>query len=156
MRADLVIRLADFEDQAVLDLIGLHVGEARANTPEGFSFALGAAALRAPDVTLYTVHHAGAVVGMGALKSLSATHGEVKSMRTAPGHLRKGVATAILTHLLDEARMRGYTRVSLETGTTQAYAAAVALYRRFGFTPGEVFADYAPSAHNQCYHLNLA
>lgn len=151
----LAIHPADFADPALIDLIALHVGQAHANSPAGFSFALGAEALRAPDITLFAAHEGETLVGMGALKTLSPTYGELKSMRTAPAHLRQGVASAILAHLLAEARARGFSRVSLETGTTAEFAPAVALYRRFGFLPGDVFADYAPSPHNQCFHLDL-
>jgi putative acetyltransferase len=152
----IAIRPADFANQALQDLIALHVGQARANTPAGFSFALAADGLRRADIALFTAHDGPALIGMGALKALSLMHGELKSMRTAPGHLRKGVAAAMLHHLIAEARARGMTRLSLETGTTSDYAPAIALYLKFGFAPGDVFADYAPSPHNQCFHLGLA
>jgi putative acetyltransferase len=76
-------------------------------------------------------------------------------MRTAAGFLRQGVATRILEHLIAMARARGYRRLSLETGTTDDYAAAVALYRRHGFEPGPVYGSYRPSDFNQYFHLDL-
>jgi putative acetyltransferase len=82
------------------------------------------------------------LMGCGALKELDPTHGEIKSMRTASAHLRKGVAAALLTHILEEARKRSYRRLSLETGSMEAFAAARSLYMRFGFQFCSPFADY--------------
>ncbi|MFZ4122788.1 MAG: GNAT family N-acetyltransferase [Caulobacterales bacterium] len=153
MRFD--VRAADFSDPRLDQLIAFHLGQARANSPEGYSFALGVDALRQPEIALFVAYEGSALVAMGALKTLTPEHGELKSMRTAPEHLRKGAATAMLTHLLGEARLRGLRRVSLETGTTDVYQPAVALYVRHGFQAGDTFGDYAPSPHNRCYHLEL-
>jgi putative acetyltransferase len=95
------------------------------------------------------------LLGCGALRELSARQGEIKSMRTAPGHLRKGVAAALLRHMLGVAAGRGYRRVSLETGSGAAFDPAVALYARFGFVKGAAFGDYTASAFNQFFHLDL-
>lgn len=81
-------------------------------------------------------------MGVGALKELDPKHGEIKSMRTASSHLRKGVGSAILRHILDVARARAYDRLSVETGSQPAFAPARALYSRFGFEFCEPFADY--------------
>jgi len=95
------------------------------------------------------------LVGVGALKRLDAEAGEVKSMRTAPGHLRRGVAAAVLEHIIGQARAAGLKRLSLETGTGAQFEPALALYRRRGFVDGGPFADYRPSAFNQFLHLQL-
>ena len=76
-------------------------------------------------------------------------------MRTAPGHLRRGIGQAILDHLICEARRRGYQRLSLETGSGAMFEPALALYRKRGFTIGEAFADYTPGGFNQFMHLDL-
>jgi putative acetyltransferase len=76
-------------------------------------------------------------------------------MRTADAHLRKGVAAALLEHIIGEARVRGYSRLSLETGSSAAFAPAIALYRQYGFVGGEAFAGYEQSAFNQFFHLDL-
>jgi len=104
--------------------------------------ALDLEALRGPDVTFWTVWSDGELLGCGALKELSATHGEIKSMRTAPAHLRRGVARAMLRHILREATERGYGRLSLETGSMRAFSPARKLYESFGFAYGAPFADY--------------
>jgi putative acetyltransferase len=73
---------------------------------------------------------------------LTDDHGEIKSMRTAPTHLRQGVAAKVLTHIVNEAKQRGLKQVSLETGSMEYFAAARSLYERFGFIPCEPFGDY--------------
>jgi len=92
---------------------------------------------------------------MGALKELDAAAGEIKSMRTDPAYLRRGVAAAMLEHLIAIAQERGYRRLSLETGSGTAFEPALALYRRRGFVDGAPFGDYTKSAFNQFLHLDL-
>ena len=145
----------DFDDQAVQALLTLHVEEARRLSPPGTSFALDWSALKAPDIAFFAAWRDDRLLGFGAVKALSAEHGEIKSMRTAPQALRTGVAAALLTHLIELAQARGYKRVSLETGDGEAYAAARALYERFGFVEGEVFADYPVTAFNRFFHRDL-
>jgi putative acetyltransferase len=111
--------------------------------------------LSSPDIAFFAAWDGDALVGMGALKELGAAHGEIKSMRTHPEHLRRGVAARILEHLLALARARGYRRVSLETGTGPAFEPALALYRRYGFALGEKFGEYEASAFNVFMHLSL-
>ncbi len=125
----------------------------QANTPAGHVFALDLSGLQTPDVTVWTVRVDGLLAGIGALKALDADSGEVKSMRTHPDHLRKGVAAALLDHILDEAATRGYRRVSLETGVGESFEPALALYRKRGFTNGAAFGDYTASPFNQFLHL---
>ena len=109
---------------------------------QGWLAALEAAGLRAPDITFWTLWEDGLLAGCGALKELSPAHGEIKSMRTAPGFRRRGVAATLLHHILGEARRRGYGRVSLETGSMPYFAPARELYRGFGFEVCGPFAGY--------------
>jgi len=118
-------------------------------------FALDLSGLRDPAVTLWTVWDGADLLGMGALKQLDAAHGEIKSMRTAPDRLRRGVAAKMLAHLLAEARRRGYRRVSLETGSNEAFAPARALYERTGFAETGPFADYTDTGFSRYYTLAL-
>jgi putative acetyltransferase len=111
--------------------------------------------LRHPSVTLWTVWEDGALLGMGALKDLGAGQGELKSMRTAPAALRRGVGGALLDHLVAEARARGYARLSLETGANDAFAPARALYARAGFVACEPFAEYSASDFSRFFTLAL-
>lgn len=153
--AQVHIRQDDLTDQRTLDLIGLHLLGMHASSPPGTVFALEAAALKAADVTVWSAWSGEAIAGIAALKQLSQRHGEVKSMRTHPSFLRRGVASALLEHLIQEARGRGLTQLSLETGSGPAFAAALALYRRRGFLEGASFADYRPNGHSVFLHLAL-
>jgi putative acetyltransferase len=124
------IRQDDLTGEATRALLALHMAGMLADTPPEFAFVLD-------------------------LSGLGDRTGELKSMRTAPAQLRKGVAAALLDHLIAEGRRRGYRRLSLETGTAASFDPAVALYRSRGFQSGEPFADYEPSAFNQFLHLDL-
>ena len=149
------IRLADFDDPQIVALLQKHLEDAHANSPPGHVFALDLAGLKRPEITFTAAWHDETLLGFGALKELAPDHGELKSMRTASAHLRKGVAQAILDHLIATARLRGYTRVSLETGSGTAFEPALALYRRNGFVEGGAFADYVKNSFCQFFHLDL-
>ena len=123
--------------------------------PPDHVFALDLSALQAPNITVWSVWDGDILLGIGALKELGDGTGELKSMRTDPHHLRKGVAAALLEHIIGEARRRGLWRLSLETGTGPAFGAALALYRKRGFIDGEAFAHYERSDFNQFLHLAL-
>jgi putative acetyltransferase len=149
------IREDDLTSEAVRDLLALHLSAMHESSPPGHSFALDISGLQAPDVTVWTAWDGAHLAGVGALKVLSDGVGEVKSMRTAPAHLRRGVAATVLEHIIAESRARGLSRLSLETGDGPAFEPALALYRQRGFKDGGAFGDYAPSAFNQFLHLTL-
>jgi putative acetyltransferase len=149
------IRLDDLSGSVTQALVRLHLAQMHANSPPGRAFALDLSGLQGPDVTFWSVWSEGEIMGMGALKRLDARSGEVKSMRTHPLHLRRGVASALLEHIILEARTRGYTQLSLETGSGPAFEPALALYRRRGFVDGGPFGDYTRSDFNQFLHLRL-
>jgi putative acetyltransferase len=136
-------------------LIELHLRSAFENSPPGSVFALDLSGLRDPAVTLWSAWDGDDLLGLGALKHLGAGHGELKSMRTAPAHLRRGVARAMLEHLVAEGRARGYSRLSLETGSNEPFAPARALYERAGFEPRAPFADYTDQVFSRYYTLTL-
>lgn len=121
----------------------------------GTVHALDLSALQRPEITFVSAWQDRELLGCGALEQIDGTHGELKSMRTAAAHLRKGVGAKILKHLLTLARIRGYRRVSLETGSGPPFDAALALYRRYGFMSGEPFGDYEATPFNQFLHLDL-
>ncbi|MDF3068929.1 MAG: GCN5-like N-acetyltransferase [Polyangiaceae bacterium] len=151
----LSIRVGDLDDARVLGLLREHLAGMHGSSPPGSVYALGAAALRAPDIAFFTAWRAEELLGCAALKHLDATSGELKSMRTAAAHLRRGVGTRLLDHLLEQARSRGYRRVSLETGSGPAFEPALALYRRYGFRNGDPFGQYQSTDFNQFLHLAL-
>jgi putative acetyltransferase len=126
-----------------------------ANSPPGSVFALDLSGLQRPEVTVWSAWDGAAILGVGALRALGGGAGEIKSMRTHPDHLRRGIAARLLAHILDQARRRGLRRLSLETGRGPAFEPALALYRRTGFVDGAAFADYRPNAFSQFLHLDL-
>ncbi|OAF01325.1 histone acetyltransferase [Bradyrhizobium centrolobii] len=146
----------DLTSEATRRLLALHLAGMHANSPPGSVFALDLSGLQAPRVTVWSVRDGDDVVGIGALKELGNRCGEVKSMRTHPDHLRRGIAALLLDHIATEARARGLARLSLETGSGPAFEPALALYLKYGFKNGEAFADYQPSAFNQFLHLELS
>lgn len=154
-RADLEIREDDLTASDVQALLAQHLQSMREGSPPGHSFALDLSGLRRPDVTSWTARRRGALAGIGALKTLDRRSGEIKSMRTHPDHLRRGVAAALLDHIVDEARRRGMARLSLETGRGPLFEPALALYAKRGFAPGGPFADYRASGFSQFLHLDL-
>lgn len=149
------IRQDDLSGQATRELLRLHLLGMHESSPPGQVFALDLSGLTTPQVTVWTAWEGEAICGIGALKQLDASVGEVKSMRTHPDHLRKGVAAALLEQIIAAARTRGLSRLSLETGSGPAFEPALALYRRRGFVDGEAFGDYVGSEFNQFLHLEL-
>lgn len=139
----------------VIALLEFHLRAAFENSPPGSVFALELTGLRHPSITLWSAWDGATLLGLGALKQLDTAHGELKSMRTAPAHLRRGVAATMLDHLIEEGRARGYKRLSLETGSNPPFAPARALYERAGFVPCGPFADYVDTDFSCYYALTL-
>lgn len=136
------IRNDDLTGEGVRALLADHLREMHAISPPESVHALDLDALRRADITFWTVWEHGELLGCGALRELDPAHGEIKSMRTIPRHRGRGVAGTLLEHLLAEARARSYQRVSLETGSMEAFAPARRLYERHGFVRCGPFADY--------------
>ena len=137
-------------------LLERHRAFALGQTPPEHSFALDADALRDPAITFFSFRDSGHLLAIGAIKRLGPDHAEIKSMHTAEAARGRGIGRAMLDHLLDVARARGFRRVSLETGTTAAFAPARALYQSAGFTSCGPFAGYRPGEDNMFMSLQLA
>ena len=152
----MIVKPGDFTDPQTLDLLRRHLQGMLETSPPGHSFALDLSGLQRPDVTFLSVWDGDTVLAIGAIRELAPDHGELKSMRTRTDRLRTGAATTLLLTLLDLAIIRGYRRVSLETGSGAPFEPALALYRKHGFRDGEAFADYVRSDFNQFLHLDLA
>ena len=137
------IRIDDLRGADIRALLEDHLAEMHRNSPPESVHALDLDALRKPDVTFWTAWSGRALMGCAALKELEPTHGEVKSMRTAPAFRRQGVGKAMLTQIIREAEARRYHRLSLETGSMEAFLPARELYESFGFSYCPPFGDYA-------------
>ncbi len=151
-------RLIDTDDPRRSDvraLLATHLAFARATSPPEDVHALDIDGLTASGVTFFSLREQGLLLGVGALKELDGSHGEVKSMHTAEAARGRGVGRDLLDHLLATARQRGYSRVSLETGTMEAFAPARALYEAAGFAPCPPFGDYWVSPHSVCMTMEL-
>lgn len=142
------IRVDDLTGAQIRALLDEHLHNMYQLSPPESVHALELAALRKPDVTFWTAWSDGELLGCGALKELTPEHGEVKSMRTSMAHRRKGVARALLEHIVEEARRRAYARLSLETGSQPAFEPARRLYESFGFTYCAPFGDYRPDPNS--------
>jgi putative acetyltransferase len=137
------IKIDDLQGPEIYALLQEHLRSMHAHSPPESVHALDLDALRKPNITFWTAWDGPTLLGCGALKALSSDHAELKSMRTATAHLQQGVAQAMLLHILAEAQRRAYARVSLETGSVEAFAPARNLYAKNGFTYCGPFADYA-------------
>ena len=136
------IRVDDLSGPEIQALLEEHLAQMHAESPPESVHALDLDKLRRPEITFWTAWDEGELVGCGALKMLDATHGEIKSMRTPNGQRRRGAGRAMLAHIIATARDRGMTRLSLETGTQEAFKPARTLYASFGFAETSPFADY--------------
>jgi putative acetyltransferase len=150
-----VLEVADPEAADVRAVVQRQSDFGRSNTPPEYAHALGAEALADPALTLFCARENGRVVGIGGLRELDAAHGEIKSMHTVDEARGHGVGRAMVEHLLATARQRGYRRVSLETGTSDGFAPARALYASVGFEACAPFGAYPASPHNLFMTMRL-
>src|SRR5262249_9979463 len=142
------IHLDDLRGPEIAELLQEHLRDMHRVSPPESIHALDLESLRQPDITFWTIWDEGLLAGCGALKVLNPQHAEIKSMRIASSHRRKGVAKQLLQHILSEAKQRGYTRVSLETGSMDFFIPARTLYASFGFEYCPPFADYIEDSNS--------
>lgn len=150
------IELDDLTRPEVARLLEEHVAEMHTISPRESVHALDLDALRRPGITLWTAWDGASLLGCGALHELDPRHGEIKSMRTATGLRRRGVGRALLAHLVETARARGYQRLSLETGSMAAFAPARAMYAAFGFEPCPPFGPYRDDPNSVFMTMRLS
>ena len=149
------LRVDDLREEAVRALLAFHLQGMHASSPACHVHTLDLTGLLQPNVTVWSALDGPALAGVGALKLIDADHAEVKSMRTHPDHLRRGVAAVLLEQIIETARAAGVKRLSLETGRGDAFEPALAMYRRRGFVDGGPFAGYEANAFSQFLHLEL-
>ena len=155
MSSDWQIRHDDLRGPQIQALLQEHLAHMRSVTPEGSVHALSAQALRQPGVTFWSLWEGTDLLGCGALKRLGSHDGEIKSMRTHARHQRRGVARALLAHLVGYARRQGMQRLWLETGTTAHFLPARRLYETAGFAACGPFGAYAEDPHSAFMRLAL-
>jgi putative acetyltransferase len=144
----ILVRPDDLSSSEVQALIAEHLSGMHSNTPAGHVHALAIDSLRAPDITFWSAWLDGQLCGCGAMKALPGSAGEIKSMRTRPAFLRRGVGQTVLDEIFRTAQARGYRHLYLETGTGESFAAAHALYLRNGFTWCGPFGEYSATEFN--------
>ncbi len=149
------IREDDLRGEEIAGLLREHLECMHIHSPPGSVHALDLEGLRSPDITFWTAWQDDELLGCGALKELDPQHGEIKSMRTAAAHLGKGIGSKILEYIIDEAKKRTYKRLSLETGSMDAFAPARSLYARFGFAYRGPFGDYKEDTNSVFMTLEL-
>jgi len=149
------IRLDDLRGPEVARLLEEHLQDMFASSPPESVHALDLHKLRQPDISFWTLWEQDQLAGCGALKQITAEHGELKSMRTAQAFRRRGVARLLLAHIISEARARGYARLSLETGSMEFFAPARQLYLQNGFQFCGPFEGYIDDPHSNFMTLDL-
>ena len=134
----------------MVQILQTHLDFCREVTPAEFSFALDLSKLVSPEITVFGAKLNGDLVGVGAIRVFEPQHAELKSMHTLARARGHGVGTAMVEHITNYAREIGMKRLSLETGTKEAYKEARSLYEKLGFTYCEAFGDYVLSEYNIC------
>ncbi len=146
--SEFAIKPDDLTSPEIAELLADHLRDMNLHSPPESVHALDLAELRQPDITFWSIWNGDELVGCGALKELDPTHAEIKSMRTVPNYRGQGAGKLMLRHMLDEAKLRGYERLSLETGSMAAFEPARGLYTSHGFTECGPFADYILDPHS--------
>ena len=136
------------DDPQVIRLLRVHLTNARAQTAPGSAHALDLSGLKSPEIHFWSAWDEDNLLAVGAMKRLSESLGEVKSMHTAEGVRRRGIGSTMLQHIIDAARRSGITKLSLETGSWAYFQPAVALYKRHGFVECAPFSDYRPDPNS--------
>jgi len=148
----------EIDDPARPDVFALleeHLRHMHELSPPESVHALDVRQLKSADITFWSVRDGEQLLGCCALKQLTPTHGEIKSMRTPASLRRRGAGRAVLLHILAVAQRRGYERLSLETGTADSFSAAHRLYESVGFVACGPFGDYQPDPHSVFITLKL-
>ena len=154
--AEMQIRIDDPRSPEIAALLRVHLEHAQSASPRESMHALDVEALQSPDITFWTAWNGATLLGCGALRELDPSHGEIKSMHTVAQFRGRGVARTLLAHIVEEAWSRSYKRLSLETGSMDAFAPARALYSRFGFVVCPPFGDYGLDPNSVFMTLDLS
>ena len=151
----MIIKIDDVTSKEVLGLLEEHHKDMLLHSPPESIHALDVTSLQGDDVTFWSAWIDEKLAGCGALKILTTSHAEIKSMRTSHNHRRKGVAAELLQFILNYAVGKGYSQISLETGSMDAFLPARKMYEKYGFKYCQPFADYVEDAHSVFMTLNM-
>lgn len=149
------IAVDDLSSPDIVAFLHGHISQMQSVSPPESTHALELSALRRPGVTFWAAREDDAVVGCGAIKEIDLEHAEIKSMRTAPAHQNRGIASRLLQHIIAESKLMGYSKLSLETGSSDFFDAARRLYLKHGFSYCEPFADYRKDPSSVFMTLDL-
>lgn len=155
MAYNIQIKKDDLSDGRIIELLDLHRHEMFKHSPPESVHALDVVDLKSSSLSFWRAECDSEFAACGAIKELNAKHGELKSMKTADTHLRKGIARKLLLSLIEEAKQRGYESLNLETGTMAAFIPAQALYKSLGFVECSPFGDYFEDVNSLCMKLVL-
>ena len=136
------IKIDDLSGSEIAEFLEEHIREMKSVSPPESKHALDLEGLRKPEITFWTLWDDSRLIGCGAIKELDTNHAEIKSMRTTISCRGKGVASMLLQHILKEAELRGYWRISLETGSMPFFEPARNLYAKYGFENCAPFSTY--------------
>lgn len=136
------IKIDDLSSPEIAEFLKEHIREMKSVSPPESKHALDLEGLKKSEITFWTVWNDCCLIGCGAIKKLDTDHAEIKSMRTAASYRGKGIASMLLQHILNEAKRRGYQRISLETGSLPFFVSARNLYTKYGFKYCAPFSTY--------------
>ncbi len=145
----------DLSGDDIAALLREHMRTMIDNTPPESVHALDIEGLRGPNIVVWSARQGAELLGCAALKELDAVSGEIKSMKSADAHRGRGVASALLDHVIAVAKQRGYKYLRLETGSSAVFQPALALYRKYGFYSRGPFADYVEDRFSRYMELAL-
>ena len=148
MRNQIEIKLDDLSGDSIKKLLQTHLTNAALHSPQDAIFALDLEALKAPEISFWSVWQNEEILACGAIKMLDKEHAEIKSMHTLEKARGKGIGNQLVNHIIQQARAKNIKRLSLETGTADAYFPAHRLYKRHGFQECPAFSDYQESIHS--------
>ena len=146
----LVITIEKSLGEELAHLLQAHWLFCTSTTPIEHVYALDASRLFTPDITVFGARVQGELLGVGALRKLDQEHAELKSMHTLAKSRGLGIGKAMVTHIEQFAKEQGVKRISLETGTNEAFKPARELYKSLGYVDCDAFGDYVLSEDNMC------
>lgn len=149
------VKLDDLSSNQVIALLEEHLADMRATSPPESKHALDLEALKAPSVKFWTLWQGNELAGCAAYQKLNNVEAEIKSMRTASSYKNKGVASILLKHVINDAKLNGYKTLSLETGSMEYFKPARTLYKKFGFSFCQPFANYVVDPNSKFMALSL-